>query len=170
MTSHREGAQTVEKRTGRHVSSFLHPLPGPVWRAALQLRGATPSVPAGWLVDHPWWLSELNKNGTQDQKILLPQFKVITFTLNTLLYRFQTLIAQLLEHIDLSLKGTTCVQHSLNGVLCKSKVTQVEKQCFGLFSLSLISAKLTVCSEYNLCKQENMVRSWRGKAEHCQHM
>lgn len=45
-----------------------------------------------------------------------------------------------------NIKGTTCVQHSLNGTFCKSKVTQVEKQCFGLFSLLLISAKSTICS------------------------
>lgn len=112
----------------------------------LQLSKATPSIQARWLVDHLGWPSELNNNGTQDQKILFPLFKEIAFTLRTLLYRFQMLIAQLLEHIDLGLKGTTCVHHSLNGIFCKSKVTQVEKQCFGLFSLSLISAKSTVCS------------------------
>lgn len=92
------------------------------------------------------FLPELNRNGAQDQKIFFLQCKETAFTLSILLYRFQMLIAQLLEHIDPGLKGTTCVQHSLNGTFCKSKVTQVEKQCFGLFSLLLISAKSTICS------------------------
>lgn len=84
--------------------------------------------------------------------------------LSILLYRFQTLIAQLLEHIDSGLKGTTCVQHLLNGIFCKNRVTQVEKQCFGLFSLSLISAQ-SAAPEHSLCKQENMIRSLRAGAD-----
>lgn len=82
-----------------------------------------------------------------EPNMLFPPFKETPFLLSLLLYRFQTLIAQLLEPIDSSLKGTTCVRHSLNGIFCESRGTQVEKQCFGLFSLLLISAKSTVCSQ-----------------------
>jgi hypothetical protein len=58
-----------------------------------------------------WALLRVKKeNGVEDQ------LKETTFILGILHYRFLALIAQLLEHIDLGLKGTSCVQHSLNGI------------------------------------------------------